>query len=361
MSAMAQRLHAEVMRPSTLGAGDVAAWRQILAQTPSLQRAFLTPTFARGCERANGRAYVAVIYEAGIIRGFLPFQFRSLWHQRLRLAERIGGEMSDAAGLVAAPEMRIDAPALLRLAGLASLAMTHLMPGQERFGLEALWSEDSYITDVRNGPDAYFAALLQRERAFLRDTERQLRRATSAYGALRFTNTEHVTPEMTAALIRQKRQQYQRTRAEDTFAPSANLQLIDALNEMADPECRLVMSRLEAGGRVLAQHLGPQYHDTLSYWFPVYDPEVGNMSPGRLLLWHTLQRAKEIGVGLIDYGAGDAVYKRKFANAVIRSGRAHWFSGDPRSTLARAYQGVEWRIKASRQKFRMLGLRVRER
>jgi CelD/BcsL family acetyltransferase involved in cellulose biosynthesis len=320
------------------------------AQSPSLQRAFLTPTFAQACERANGRAYVALLHHAGAIRGFFPFQFRSAWHQRLRLAERIGGELSDAAGLIAAPDLRISAASLLRLAGLSSLSMTHLVAGQEQFGLDAVWSQFGHITDIRDGPDAYFAELLRRDRILVRDTERRMRKAESSYGALRFTRTEQIPPDMIADVIEQKRQQYHRTQVEDVLASGANVRLIAALNETPAPDCHLVMSRLEAGGRVLAQHLGPQYHGVLSHWFPVYDPEAGNVSPGRLLLWHMIQHAAEDGIGLIDFGEGDALYKREFATTTTRYGRANWYSGDARSVVAHVYQGLEWRVSARRRR-----------
>lgn len=345
-----QALRADVVRPSTLGTGERAQWQQMQAQTPSLQRAFLTPTFAEACERANGRAYVAVLHQAGAIRGFFPFQFRSVWHQRLRLAERIGGALSDAAGLIAAPDLRISAALLLRLAGLSSLTMTHLLAGQEQFGLDAVWSQVGQITDIRDGPDAYFAALLRRDRILVRDTERRMRKAESSYGALRFTCTDRILPDMIAELIDWKRQQYQRTQAVDVLAGDESVRLIAALNETPMPDCRLAMSRLEAGGRVLAQHIGPQYHRVLSHWFPVYDPEARNVSPGRLLLWHMIQRATEDGIGLIDFGEGDALYKREFATTATRYGRADWSSGDARSVIARAYQGLEWRLLARRRR-----------
>jgi CelD/BcsL family acetyltransferase involved in cellulose biosynthesis len=345
-------LRADVMRPSRLGASELAVWRQMQEQLPSLHRAFLSPTFAQACERANGRAYVAVLHEAGTIRGFFPFQFRTVWHQGLRMADRIGGGLADATGLVAVPGLRISAASLLRAAALSSLSVTHLLAGQEQFGLDAVWSQVGHITDIRNGPDAYFAALLQRDRILVRDTERRMRKAESSYGALRFSGTDRIASNMIAALIEQKRQQYQRTAVSDAFAKSANVRLIAAMNEAPAPDCRLVMSQLEAGNRMLAQHIGPQYHDVLSHWFPVYDPEARNVSPGRLLLWLMIQRASEDGIGLIDFGEGDALYKREFATTTTRYGRADWSSGDLRSLVARGYQGVEWRLRARQRRLR---------
>ena len=103
---------------------------------------------------------------------------------------------------------------------------------------------------------------------------------------------------------------------------------------------------------MIAQHLGLQHHDVLSYWFPVYAPEARDVSPGRLLLWHTIRRAAEDGVNLIDRGEGDAPYKRELATGITRYGRANWTGGTGRSILARAWQSIEWRVRSWRQRRR---------
>ena len=118
---------------------------------------------------------------------------------------------------------------------------------------------------------------------------------------------------MIAGLVQLKRRQYQRTHMPDALAAERHVRLLAAMNEAPAPDCHLVMNRLEAGDRVLAQHLGPQHHEVLSYWFPVYDPEASNVSPGRLLLWLTIQRAEEYGIALIDRGEGDMPHKRELA------------------------------------------------
>ena len=345
-------LKGEVMRPSALGAAETAAWRQMQAQSPSLRRAFLSPSFALACERASSRAYVAVLHDGSGIRGFLPFQFRTIWHERLRLAERIGGSLSDAAGIIAPADLRITATSLMRVAGLASMSISHLMEGQQLFGLDAVWSQVGHVTDLHAGPEAYFADLLQRDRILVRDTERRLRKADKDLGALRLVQPDPISADMVAALIAEKRRQYRRTQVPDVFARAENLRLIDVLNEAPEPECRLVMNRLEAGGRVLEQHLGPRHHDVLSHWFPVYDPDARTVSPGRLLLWYMIQRANEDGIRLIDYGEGDALYKRELATGSVRYGRAGWSSGSVRSLLARGWQSLEWRLQRRLQRTR---------
>ena len=348
-TAIGDILRAEVLRPSALGAAELGAWRQMQSQWSPLRRAFLTPRFALACERANGRAYVAVLHRRGAPQGFLAFQFRSAWHQRLRIAERIGGELCDAAGLITVPELRIEGSQLLRSAGLSALAISHLVPGQEQLGLTGGGSQTGYVTDLGDGPDAFFARLLERDRPLVRDTERRLRKATEEYGEPAYLGTVSISPEMIADLISGKRAQYARTGVPDPFARVANRRLLQALRDMPNDDCRLVWNRLEAGGRILAQHLGLQYQEVMSHWFPLYDTAARSVSPGRLLLWNIIRCSAEDGIRVIDYGEGDAAYKREFATDRVRYGRATWYAGGVRSTLARLFQGLEWRLRAKTQ------------
>ncbi len=337
-------LKCDVMPPSSLGASEIDVWHQMLAGAPSLQRATLTPEFAIACERATGLAYVAVLHEQGNIRGFLPFEFTSLWHKRIRLANRIGGNLSDAAGIVAGADFSIDSTAIMRLAGLALLHMQRLMPGQERFGSDGEWSHRSYCTDITEGPDAYFINLLARNRDLVRDTERRMRKAEKNYGALSLQTIDHIPADALADLVETKGQQYRRTEVPNPFDRPATIRVIEALNDAPDVRCKVVLARLRAGGRTVAQHLGLQYNDVLSWWFPVYDPELPGLSPGRLLLWLIIQHSADDGIRLIDYGEGEAQYKRQFSTESIQLGQAIWNAGPVLSMPTRVWQSLEWRL-----------------
>ncbi len=290
-------------------------------------------------------AYVAVLHANSTIQGFLPFQYRSGWHRRIRLAHRIGDGLSDNAGLIAWPDVRVTTSQLLRVCGLASLNLNHIMEGQERFGLAVDWSDVDYITDLREGSEAYFVGLRARNSDFIRDTERRLRKVRKDYGEIALHEAANVSEEALADVVAMKRQQYQRTQARDAFDVPRNLRLIEVLRQKPAPECQLVLASLEAGGKVLAQHLGLRHHDVLSWWFPVYDISAQSVSPGRLLLWQMIRDATESGIKLIDYGAGEAQYKRQFATGTLRMGRAVWSAANARSLLAHAWQSLEWRLR----------------
>jgi CelD/BcsL family acetyltransferase involved in cellulose biosynthesis len=336
---------AEILRPSGLGTSELVAWSQMLAATPDLQRAFFTPDFSRACELAHARAFVAVLHERGVIRAFMPFQFRSAWHQRIGVAERIGGELCDNAGLVAQPGFTIDPASLLQCCGLGVLFLTHLMEGQDKFGLVADQWEIGHRIDLCAGSSSYFAALKAKNRSFVQDTERRMRRAAQEYGPLTFASAARPERRAVMELVADKRQQYRRTGATDVFADPVHLRLIEALSDAASVDCMPMLATLSAHGRVLARHLGLLHAGVLNYWFPVYDAETRRISPGRLLLWHTLKSAETLAIRLVDRGNGDSEAKRNFSTGTVRFGRANFVANTARGAVARLYQAAEWRLR----------------
>ena len=341
-------LSCEVVSSQALGRPEVAAWADMMARFRPLQRAFLTPTFAAACHHAYGRAYVAVVHSAGKIRAFLPFQFRSKWHYKLRLAERIGGELCDNAGLIAEPGFRVEPGTLLALCGLGGLFITHLGAEQDAFGLAASTRGIGHRIDLSAGAAGYFAMLRTERKGFVQDTERRLRRSARQFGTLRFDVIVRPGAHVIAELIAMKRQQYRRTQVADPFADPRRLRLVEGLAEMASEECEPLLTQLTANGRILAQHLGLRHAGVLSYWFPVYDPAARQISPGRLLLWHTIERADELGITLVDRGEGDSEAKRDFSTGTVEFGQASYFATTVRARLARLYQAAEWRWERAR-------------
>jgi CelD/BcsL family acetyltransferase involved in cellulose biosynthesis len=337
-------LSASVRPPSALDAGETAAWAACLAATPHLQRAFFTHAFALAAERAGFHARVAVLRQDGAPVAFLPFQFAGAWQQRLGLAERIGGQLCDHAGLVARQGFAISPPRLLQLAGIGALFNDHLSEGQAEFGLAAETTRPGHVIDLAAGPATYFAALAAANKGFLQDTERRMRRLEKEHGTASLTFTSAPEWPHVLALLEDKRAQYSRTGVGDAFAHPAHLRLVQALVEAADPECLPVLSVLAAGGWVLARHLGLLHAGHLSYWFPVYDPAAQKVSPGRMLLWQTIAAADRHGIRLIDRGEGDSQAKRDFSTGIRQFGVVSWQAPGWRGRLAELAQRVAWRL-----------------
>jgi hypothetical protein len=58
--------------------------------------------------------------------------------------------------------------------------------------------------------------------------------------------------------------------------------------------------------------------------------------------------AAKDGTRIIDFGQGDALYKREFATTATRYGQAEWYGGGTLSVVAQIYQGLEWRLRPVR-------------
>lgn len=337
-------ISAQVKRPSALDAAERAAWLALMQDQPMLRRAFFTPAFALACEQAHGRAFVTVLYDAGRPVGFLPFQFAGAWQQRVGLAQRIGGELSDNAGLVAGPGFATTPAALLRHSRLGGMFVTHLVAGQERFGLPADETRIGHEIDVSAGAEAFVGHLDRTNRPFLQETRRRLRRIEREIGKTSFDFCTRPALADIMQVIEEKRAQYRRTGVGDPFGDPACLRLVRILVENPDPHCLPVLETFSAGGRVLARHFGLMYAGHLTYWFPTYDQEARHLSPGRMQLWHTIQTAGETGVRLIDLGEGDSQAKRDFSTDAVQLGWVNWSSGDMRGLLASTCQRIAWRL-----------------
>jgi CelD/BcsL family acetyltransferase involved in cellulose biosynthesis len=337
-------LSAEVKRPSALDTAERAAWLEFVGAQAPLRRAFFTPGFALACERAHGRAFVTVLCRAGRPVGFFPFQFKGAWQQAAGLAERIGGELSDNAGLVAEPGLLVTPDELLRHSRLGAAFITHLMEGQDAYGLPADQTRIGHLIEIEAGPDAVIARMEQTNKAFLQETRRRLRRVEREIGALDFTFSTTPSTGAVMDLIAEKRQQYGRTGMGDPFTDPAYLRLVRILVETPDFHCLPVLETLSAGGRVIARHFGLMYEGHLTYWFPVYDLALSKLSPGRLQLWHTIATAAGTGVRLIDLGEGDSQAKRDFSTRPLSLGWAAWHAATPRGLLARVCQALAWKF-----------------
>lgn len=339
-------LRAVVLRPSELTAAEREAWAAMMAQTPHLRRAFFSHGFALACEEATDLARVALIRDReGALAAILPFQFPDTRSRLLGVAERIGGGISDHCGLIARPGTRIAPARLAALAGVGVLFFDHLSDGQAAFGLAATEVRPGHVIELPDGSDAYFSWLGATNKSFLQDTGRRLRRLEKEFGPPQFSLVMNPGIASVNELLEAKRAQYARTNAGDSLAGRGRMGIIRALVEAKHPDCMPVLTTLAAGGHVLARHLGLLHAGHLSYWFPVYDPEARKVSPGRMLLWHTLCQADPHGIRLIDRGEGDSQAKRDFSTGTRQFGILNLRAPGWRGFVARAAQSMAWRFR----------------
>ncbi len=343
-------LSSRLVRAAAIQGSELEAWEQLCLTEAGARRAFLSPYYTRAVDRARGGVYVCVLEREKQPVGFFPFQFAGALQTCLYAAEPVGGDMSDAFGLVARADVRISADELLEAAGLAACEVHHLCGTQEQHGLGAEESEVGLRVRFDGDWDTYWDEIAERNKKFRQKTERRERNVVKEHGPLHL-EVNHSDPRAVLDdLIARKREQYSRTGVRDPLQSRWKRKLLQELLETSNDSCRGVLMTLKAGDTWVATHFGLQCADVLHYWFPVYSQEVAKHSPGHLLLKAIGERSKELGIAVVDRGAGDTQAKRSFANEEQSFGRGRWSRSGLRSKLYGASRSLGWRLDAMRGK-----------
>lgn len=340
---MSDTFTSRVVSPHDLEPVEVSAWEELCATSTSVHSPFFSPHFALAVASVHPGVKICVLRKAGHPVGFLPFQYSSRWHRWLAAAGPVGGQMNDYFGLIAEPDVYIGSSRLLRLAGLRHLGFTHLDETQLNFGLEGERPETGLRIQLAAGANGRWEQLRDRKKRFVEDTERRARKLESAHGPLRFQFAE-TSPAALAQLIRMKRLQYASTNVRDSLAQEWKRKLLENLAGVKEPTCSGILSVLYAGETWVASHFGLRSKTVMHYWFPVYNPDLREFAPGRLLLKHVCEAAPREGIRCIDRGAGDSQAKRDIANEQHLYYRGAWYQPGPRAAAVRALHSLKWRL-----------------
>ena len=241
--------------------------------------------------------------------------------------------------------MQLAPAELLRLADLNAFSFSRLCPAQADM-LEGERPEHGLGADLSGGWKSYWAARAVSEKAFVADTDRSGRKIADVHGTLRFTYDDR-HPDALARLVTAKRAQYAKTGAADALEPAWARRFLEALWETRGIHCAGMVSTLFAGDTWVAAHFGLASARTLHYWFPVYNPELARFSPERLLLRALIEAAAARRMRTVDFGAGDAPYKRKFATLPYEVYRGAWYRSGLAAFGYRVAQSLAWRLKAA--------------
>jgi len=336
-----------IISPERATHQERSLWAEFCRTTSGLDTPFLSFSYVLTASRALRNVRICVIERAGQVVAFFPFQFPDLGHRLLGFGQRVGGELSDYFGMIAAEGIHIPPDRLLRLAGLNALLFTHLDETQARCGLTGTQPQTGLLIDLSLGGEAYWSALKRTDKRFVADTERRERKLIEAHGPLRFSFRHENPGAELDRLIARKREQYGRTGVEDALGDERSRRFLRLLAEGDDPLCRGIVSTLHAGDTWVASHFGLMHRDTLHFWFPVYNPELQQFSPGRVMVTSIIKRADELGIRRIDRGVGDSPAKRDFANVEHTFTRGLWYRRNLPAIFVRAGLSLRWRLKSA--------------
>jgi CelD/BcsL family acetyltransferase involved in cellulose biosynthesis len=114
-----------------------------------------------------------------------------------------------------------------------------------------------------------------------------------------------------------KSNQYRRTGVGDVFAFDWTVALLRRLHETQAADFQGQLSALHAGEHLVAVHFGMRTESVMHYWFPVYDPQFQDYTPGLTLLLEIARDAAEQGLLRLDLGKGTEDYKISMKTAAF--------------------------------------------
>jgi CelD/BcsL family acetyltransferase involved in cellulose biosynthesis len=341
-------MHIRAIPASQLSPRHLDIWSQLQQSDPALDSPLFRPEFtmavAAGCDNVE----VSVLEETGEPAGFFPFQ---------RLPGDVGmpvaGRLNDFHGVVARQGAGWTAPELIRSSGLSAWHFHNVLSCQEPFGPFSWAQAASPYIDISAGYEVYCKVLRERGSDEIRRIGQKKRKMERELGSLRFV-THTTDKQVFESLICWKLQQYERTKATNFLAGRWKIDLLQRLSRTEGVCFSGMLSALYAGDRLAAVHLGLRSGGVLHGWFPAYNFEYFNYSPGQILWQQIIEAGPSLGIRRIDLGCGEERFKSNLMSGAILGGEGsvdlrgvrkwarrswfrtcHWIKASPLRDVAR--------------------------
>jgi CelD/BcsL family acetyltransferase involved in cellulose biosynthesis len=302
---------ARVVPAESLSADELRRWSEIRQNVPSLTSPFFSPTFTSIVAATRDDVRVGVLEEDGELLGFFPFQRGSLGSGR-----PVGSILSDYHGAVVPDDASWDAKALIRACGLKTWEFDHVVASQTPFAAFHHNRRDSMQIELSAGFEAYMDGVKQAHGPTITRLGSKTRKLEREHGPLGFApHTDD--PAALAMLLGWKSAQYANTGAIDILEHQWIREVLRLTHATQTHDYAGFLSFVFAGSRPIAAHLGIRSGSVCHSWFPAYDPEFAQYSPGLILLLKLAAGARQANIRTIDLGSGDYRYKRMLMNRAV--------------------------------------------
>jgi CelD/BcsL family acetyltransferase involved in cellulose biosynthesis len=288
-----------VIRPAELGEPEITRWREIQQTDPELGSPFLAPEFTLGVALFRPRVRVAVVEEGDKVTAFFPYE-----QGRAGIGHPVGFGLTDVQGIIAPPELRLDARQLLKACRLGVWDFNHLLAHQPTFAPFHTVRRVEPVMDLSDGYEAFITEAREaapKTHKTVRYKERKLGREV---GEIDYVFDCRDEAELTR-LLAWKSDQYNRTGRTDRFAQPWIVALVRHFHRTGFG----VLSVLYAGNEPVSAHLGLRSGMVMAGWFPAYDPRFGKYSPGMIGHLRLARGCAEAGITEIAMGRGGKEFK----------------------------------------------------
>ena len=229
------------------------------------------------------------------------------------MIEPLGKSFNDAHGILCAADQSIDSIELLRATPFKSFRFHALAGNAVGFKPYVLGHSKTFMATIDRHPEGYVRYLEQKS-GTIQKQRRKTKKLVSQYGPLRL-EIDCRCPKVLQQAIQWKREQYSRNYLFDILGVPWAQAMLNDLWQFRDG-CRGLLSALYAGDTLVASHFGLLDGEILHYWFPTYDHQYREASPGTAMFLEMATQAPQLGIRKIDLGYGDHDFKHKIADTV---------------------------------------------
>ncbi|MCR9267898.1 MAG: GNAT family N-acetyltransferase [Alphaproteobacteria bacterium] len=311
-------MQVELKKPSALTTAEREAWRAFTDADPALGSPYFTYEFAECCEEARSDTRVLVMRDAGAIKAFLPIQTGHFGYAR-----PLAGPLGDVQGVIAEPDWPVDLAAALKAAHIPVFDFHAALASQPAFREHTDSTEGSWMIDLSDGFDAWYENRKSVEAKAMRNVRTRYNRLEKISDDHAFVMADN-RPEALEAMIAWKRAQYAETGVFDVFSVAWTRRLLQAVLKRESDHFSGMCSTLQIDGKIAAVHVGMSSHRQCQFWFPAFDRDYNQVSPGLLMLVETARTCASLGLSAIELGPGDFRFKKDLSSYQIGIAAGHF-------------------------------------
>lgn len=303
-----QDITARLYKPAEMAADDIAAWREVQADTQAFANPLFSHAFASAVAKVRDDVEVAVFR-----RGATSVAFLAVHRRPGGLARPIGAPFSDYQGLVSKGAIGLTGPQALERAGLGALRFNGLVDPFGLFDGVVSGVQEAYAIELDGDAEAYLEAIRAASPKKFKNYRRLEHRLEREVGPLRLVADDR-SQEAFDAVLAWKSEQFGRTGIQDVLRPHWVRRMMQSLFETSQGEVTGLLVSLYAGETLVAGHFGVRQGAVFHPWIASANPDFAAVSPGQLFLGHAIQAMPRMGIELYDLGPGHDHYKRPYAS-----------------------------------------------
>jgi len=333
------KLDVQVTAPNQIETKLIDLWEKFRASSPTFASPFFHFDFIRAAQKIGRKVEVAIIRQDHQVVGFLPFEKKPQ-----QIARPVACQMNDAHGILGRNFTSLEILEILKACGIKVFDFHSWFGSDEGIKtfafaeIQCTAAKLSYQQDQKT-----LREKLQKKSYTIKQQIRKTRKLIRDHGPISYQH-RCCEPEVLETLFRWKSKQYQRQNTFDLLGLGWTKDLLRTLNQ-PNPSSRLqgVLSVIRWQDQPIAIHFGLQEGSILHYWFPVFNWDFRQHSPGTELFLQVADHLEQnTAVTAIDMGYGNQPYKSKLINHQYSGYQGKIIPGKLGWNLARTqYQGRE--------------------